>query len=222
MKRWLSVGFIAGYLGLLSLGLVSHTVGFGTGVHPMMYYLVWDMFCGWSAYDSRLHIIAEGDSRKFYELTPTPWGELHPWGHLGREHYDMFNSQTTRIAENVLKHTAHEPISRIYVVEECWAKKYNLPDAVWNMRYDEAKDPQHYYRLRSVILADSMMGKHYANWLTYQTVKAVADNPRLQLQSSTSRPMFYLDLEKQAQRSMPFPGMGADYPRPSIGAPSAD
>lgn len=221
MKRWLSVGFIVVYLGVLSLGVVGHTIGYGTGAHPLMYYLVWDMFCGWSAYDSRIHIVAEGDSRRFYELTPAPWGELHPWGHLGRQHYDMFNSQTHRMADNVLKHSSHEPISRIYIIEECWAKKYNLPDSVWQARYDEPKNPQHYFRMRSVLMADTMRGENYANWLTYQTARSIADNPRLNAQATGSRPMFLLDLENQALSGMPGPGFREMTRRP-VGAPSAD
>ena len=28
---------------------------------------------------------------------------------------------------NVLKHTQHEPIGRLFVIEECWQKKYSTP-----------------------------------------------------------------------------------------------
>jgi hypothetical protein len=104
-----------------------------------MYYFVWDMFCGWSAYDSRMHIVAEGESQTFYRLTPAPWGEFQPFGSLGREHYDSFNGHGVNIGMNVLKHTQHEPMVRLFVIEESWAKKYNLPDAVWKTRYDGSK-----------------------------------------------------------------------------------
>ena len=114
LKRWLAGAFIVAYLSALGLGVVSHALAFQQNAHPMMYFVVWDMFCGWSAYASRTHVIAEGESGKFYRLTPTPWGEYHPYSDLGRQHYDPFSSHCQRIGTNVLRHTRHEPISRMW------------------------------------------------------------------------------------------------------------
>ncbi|MGQ0633225.1 MAG: hypothetical protein ACT4QC_01335 [Planctomycetaceae bacterium] len=149
MRRLVTLAFITVYLGALVYGNLCHAVGHGTGSHPLMYFIVWDMFCGWAAYDSRTHIVAQGENQKFYELAPAPWGEIRPWGSLGRHHYDGFNSHSGRIALNTLRHSAHEPIERVFVIEECWAKKFNLPDSVWKSRYDAPRDPYSYYRLRS-------------------------------------------------------------------------
>ena len=62
MKRWFTSLGIAAYLTALAVGFVSHAVDYGTDCHPIMYFLVWDMFCGWSAYEGRLHLIGEGES----------------------------------------------------------------------------------------------------------------------------------------------------------------
>ena len=73
MKRWLATTFIAAYLFILSGGLACHAMGFAVTSHPLMYFIVWDMFCGWCAYTTQTHVIAEGESMKFYELAPGPW-----------------------------------------------------------------------------------------------------------------------------------------------------
>ena len=62
LKRGLSYLTITSYVGILLFGIFCHTFSFRTGSHPGMYYIVWDMFCGWSAYSIRTHIIGEGIS----------------------------------------------------------------------------------------------------------------------------------------------------------------
>src|SRR5690606_4665176 len=132
-----------------------------TGVHPMMYYVVWDMFCGWAAHECRYHVIAEGVSGRHYEVVPGPWGELRPFGDLGRHQYDADAVHAGRIAMNVLRHTDHEDITRILVVEENWPKKFNMPDAQWQARWDVPKDPKSYYTLRHVITAEGVLLQTY-------------------------------------------------------------
>jgi hypothetical protein len=190
MKRILVVAFIVGYIAVLTFGNACHLLRYGVGSHPMMYMIVWDMFCGWSAYDMRAKIIAEGESETYYDLTQAPWGELHAYGHIGREHYDHLNSHGGTIALNVLKHTSHEPIVRIIVLDECWTKKLNLPDSVWSMRYDEPKNWHTYYHVRQVLLPDGTVSKWNDCFLTYQMRRMAMDNPRLVQQSLTGRPMF--------------------------------
>jgi len=103
MKRWLTHSFIAAYLLALSWGIVAHAVNFGTGAHPAMYYVVWDMFCGWTSYSSRTLIIGQGESGKYYELAPGPWGEFKPFGKLGRRNYDPSGTHSPKLALNALR-----------------------------------------------------------------------------------------------------------------------
>lgn len=221
MKRLLAIGFIVGYLGVLNYGLICHVLNFRVGDHPLMYFIVWDMFCGWTAYDSRTHIIAEGESQKLYELTPPPWGELHPWGDLGRQHYDAFNNHTGRMGLNTLRHTRHEPITRLFVVEESWAKKYNIPEVAWQARYDEPREIQKYYRVRTVLMPDGMVVQNYTAWTEYQAALMLADNPRLQREATKSRPMFILEQEKPGRDMHIDPGSSGIRPPATlpIGAP---
>jgi hypothetical protein len=193
MKRILAVAFIVGYVGALSLGNACHILRHGVASHPLMYFIVWDMFCGWSAFDSRVHLVAEGESGKYYDLTHAPWGEFHPYGYIGRENYDQFQSHTGSIGLNVLRHTQHEPIGRLFVIEECWQKKYNLRDSVWNRRYDDPMDPQKYYRRRVILLPDGTVTHLYNSWVSFQSGQMLMDNPRLVQDSKRDQSLFVFD-----------------------------
>ncbi|GAF86661.1 unnamed protein product, partial [marine sediment metagenome] len=74
MKRWLTHLLIVTYLGTLFAGVACHALELGVQSHPGMYMIVWDMFCGWSSYAGRIEVIGEGESGKYYQLAPGPWG----------------------------------------------------------------------------------------------------------------------------------------------------
>lgn len=192
LKRWLAGTGITAYLGALLFGIVAHATNFHESDHPSMYFLVWDMFCGWSAYETRSHIVGQGVSGKYYELSPGPWGDYHPYGNISRQNYDSFNIHPATIALNCLKHTDHEPMSRLFVVEEAWAKKFNLPDSVWIQRYDEPKEPFNYYRVRTVMSPEGKTLRNQGSWLAYQHNLTITDNPRLLAESRRSQPMFHV------------------------------
>lgn len=193
MKRWLSHFVIAGYLGVLGIGIFCHALGFKTTSHPAMYYVVWDMFCGWSAFEVRHHLIAEGESGKYYELAPAPWGEMTPFGSVGRRHYDPHGTFCGRMAANCLKHTEHEPIMRVFLVEETWSKKYNLPEYIWNQRNDQPMQQHTYFHLYRVFAPDGTIVHSNPNWMMSLTSQAVYNNPRLIAEARKSTPFFALD-----------------------------
>jgi hypothetical protein len=201
MKRIFAVAFIVCYISVLTYGNACHMLRHGNNQHALMYMIIWDMFCGWSAYDSRVRIIAEGESETYYDLTHAPWGELHAFGYIGRENYDERNAHSGTVALNVLKHTSHEPISRILIVEESWPKKLNLPEDVWNLRYDMPKDPHTYFRVRQVILPDGTITRNSECFISYHGRRLALDNPRLVQQSKANLPMFLNET---------IPGIGRD------------
>lgn len=207
MRRWLISSFIATYLGYMSWGIVSHAMQFLTFSHPVMYFCVWDMFCGWQAYETRFHLLAEGESGQLYLLSPPPWSEFAPFGDLTRTNYDVFGHSFHRVGQMTLKYTQHEPIQRILVVEECWQKKYNLPDDLWAMRFDEPKDPKSYFWLRSACSGDGKELFYGTHGFMHQCAElAVADNPRLKADTKRGRPVYVVDPQKRTRdASAPVP-----------------
>ena len=193
MKRWLTHFTITLYLGFLAIGIVCHTANWGVNSHPVMYFNVWDMFCGWAAYELRYHVVGEGESGTFYELLPGPWGDIRPYGPVGRRHYDPNALFSLRMAMNTLKHTDHEPMARLFVIEENWAKKYNLPDWLWNRCYEEPKDKFSYFRLRHIVTGDGALLRTQESWLAHQNGLAITNNPRLHADARRGQPFIAVD-----------------------------
>jgi hypothetical protein len=197
MKRSLISAFIAAYIGVLTYGNCCHALQYQTGWHPLMYLIVWDMFCGWSAYATETALVAEGESGKYYELGPGPWGHFQPWGaDLDRHSYDHYYLHEHMMALNTLRHTRHERIGRVFIVEQVWAKKYDLPDHIWRMRYgDEPKDPYRYCNIRREMSPDGSCLRNYPGWVSREYMRQLAANPRLQTQMQRSRPLFVIQQE---------------------------
>lgn len=187
MRRIAACTVIVTYLAVLGFGLISHAVGFKSTDHVGMYFLIWDMYCGWSGYELRHHLVAEGASGQYYELTPVPWGEFTPFGSAPRTSYDNSASFTDAIARHVLEHTEHEEITQIILVEEAWSKKYNLPDTLWSRYYEEPKEPRSYYRTRAVLNSRGEFRERFLDWGGWLAYRSITDNPRLQ-QKMAGRP----------------------------------
>ncbi|WP_010585043.1 hypothetical protein [Schlesneria paludicola] len=179
MKRWGSHLVIALYLSAMSVGIVSQTLKFGNASHPAMYYLIWDMFCGWSAHEIRYHVIGQGESGTYYELAPGPWTRFMPYGDLDRLHYDVLGNSHHKMALNALRRTEHEPIHRIVIVEEVWQKKYNLSDRIWAMRFDEPKDRMSYFWQRAEMDDEGRILSAVPDYLAYLHNNSIASNPQL-------------------------------------------
>ena len=196
MKRWLTHATIAAYISVLGYGIACHAVSYKVSAHPLMYYIVWDMFCGWAAYSTRTHIVGQGESGKYYELSPGPWGDFEPFGHLGRRHYDTFTTHAPRLAQNTLKHTQHEPMSRVFVIEESWPKKFNLPDRIWEKSIGDERDFHKYYHVRAILDGDCRPVKVNPLWLVYQSGRSITNNPRLQADSKRGKQRYAVSLPK--------------------------
>lgn len=179
MKRWLSHLTITGYLAVIGFGLISHAVEFRAHNDPAMYFIVWDMYSGWSAYETRLHILGQGESGALYDLSVPPWGEFLPFGEIGRRHYDVRVQFADQLANLTLRHTVHEPMQRIVVVEEAWSKKYNLPEHLWTRRFTEPREPSSYCHVRAVLSPDGEYLQRSPEWPTLIANHGLMNNPRL-------------------------------------------
>ena len=170
----------------MTVGVASHAVGYGEGAHPTMYWVVWDMFCGWTAYSTRTHILAEGVSGQWYDAGRGDWPKFHPYGHLERVDYDLRGVHAPRIGLNVLRHTEHEPIARLVVVEECFPKKFNLPEPHWSARWGAGvkKDPTSYYAVRHVLTPRGRLLGTAPGWINVETNRTLLDNPKVRRLSS--------------------------------------
>ncbi len=203
MKRWIPQVVIVGYLSVLMYGLFCHALYYKINQHPAMYWIVWDMYCGWSAYETRNHVIGEGESGQYYELAPGPWGSFKPHGDAERRHYDYTGLHSVSLALNTLRHTEHEPMARLLIVEETWPRKYNLSDELWARRYTEPKDKQSYYQMRAIYTPDGRLTHEWPSWLTRVSQECVLDNPRLLADMKKGRPFYAVEPGASRSRVVP-------------------
>ena len=213
MARRVAAAFIACYLGVLGYGLAAHTIGYKTYAHLGMYFVVWDMYCGWNGWESRTQILAEGESGSIYDVGKPPWGEVCVYGEPDRRHYDTYCLHAIRIAENTARHTEHEPFVRYVVVEEAWAKKYNLPDSLWAQRFEEPKEPRRYCRIRAAYQGNGECIEANPNWSDWLMAQALNDNPRLQRDMQLHTPFMTTDqFVRDPQVVVPVGGFGPPVP----------
>lgn len=194
MKRWMVNCLIGAYLSALAWGTFAHTFSYNPQCHPLMYYVVWDMYSMWTAYESRLHIIGEGKSGRFYELSPPPWGTLNPWSKdFDRATCDFTFNYAGKFANNTLRHTRHEPIVQVYAIEEVWAKQYNAPDDLWHRQFAEAKDFTSYFNVVKTISGNGETEQNFTSWRARLLGVSVWNNPRLMREAKELSPMFHLN-----------------------------
>jgi hypothetical protein len=222
VKRWLSHICICTYISALLVGFVSHAFDIHTGSHPIMYWLVWDMFCGWSGYEGRMEVIGEGESGKFYELAPAPWGEFHPYGYVSRQHYDPECNSGQRYAQLCLGHTKHEPMVRIFVVEEEYPKRFNLPDEQYMAYYGRPKDYYTYCHTRYVFTPLGEVLRSQPTWFLYQYEMSLRDNPRLTADAHRSQPFIPSGLMNPSRGAFSVTPLYDPSAPASIGAPLAE
>ncbi len=185
--RWASGLFIVTYLLCLAGGIAGHALKLRQAGTTVGYYFVWDMFCGWQAWDTRTRIIGEDADGNYYAVEE-PWGAVTPSGDVPRIHHDVNNTLLSRHVKNVLDHSAHPPIDRVYVVQELWPKQYNVPEHLWANCFYEPKDPTVYYNLRVICDAKGNWLDSYPDWFAVQNHQAVVENPRLQRASAQGTP----------------------------------
>ncbi len=204
MKRWLANLALVLYLSAFAGGLIIHAFRLPATYNPAIYFFVWDMYCGWSNYERRTHVVAEGDSGKYYELSPAPWGELRPFGNIGRTHYDASGAYALKSGLNTLKHTDHEPIARVFVIEEYYSKKYNLRDELWSHYYDEPKKPTYYRNVVLTVMGDGTPIEVRNSWLAEQHTRTLTTNPRVMAESHRAKPFVALDRSAMMPVALPF------------------
>lgn len=189
MRRWLATGFIAIYLTALLYGLAAQTLGFQVRSHVGMYFLVWDMFCGWDSFDCRPHLVAEGVSGTHYELT-APWMQPTFAFENRRLKNDTLAAHAGRLAAHALDRTEHEPIARVILVEEARSKKYNVPGWLWSRRFAEPQSPVSHFYLRAVFEpTGENVVRHYA-WKDHIVWRALSRDPSVLRAARRSTPYY--------------------------------
>ena len=86
---------------------------------------------------------------------------------------------------------------QIVLVEEAYAKKFNLPDALWSRRFAEPKVPRSYYHVRAVHAPDGRCLTRTLEWPALLANYDIMNNPRLM--ADISRGHTFLAVDPQAR-----------------------
>lgn len=221
MRRWFVGCFIAAYVSALGFGITCHAVRMGVFIHPAMYFIVWDMYCGWSAYNHRHRVVAEGVSGTYYDLNPAPWGSFRPYDRLDRLQYMLDLDKQAKVAVQVANHTRHEPFSRMFIIEESWAKQFDLPDYIWKAHNAIRRSPHTYTKIAVEMSGNGEIMNIFPNWLETQGRQMVTDNPRLQQEIRGSKSFWMVDEHRDAGNRYFSPSEPADAIR-AVGSPTAN
>jgi hypothetical protein len=184
MKRRLSNVVIVAYILSLVSGFLAISFHMPVPGQTFLYFMTFNMFAGWCGYEARMHVIGQGESG---------WGEFHPYGWIPRQHYDPHFDDGWPFAANTLKHTVHEPMLRVYVVEEEYPKKLNFPAAQYEAYYNKPKDFRPYYSIRFIFDPHGKVLAEEPEWLRIQDQLAVMNNPRLVADACRSQPFDVAD-----------------------------
>ncbi|HET6325383.1 MAG TPA: hypothetical protein VFG04_11960 [Planctomycetaceae bacterium] len=191
MKRWIVNAGICGYLAALLFGFLCVACQVQFFSVPM-YFLTFNMYGSWSGYDCKMQVLGEGQSGKFYVLSPGPWGAFNPYSsRLSRQCYDQVFEYGKFLARPGLSHTQHEPILRMFVVEQEYPKKFNLSDAQYQAYYEKPNPHRIYSHTRMVLTPEGEILAESPTWLRYQDNQSVVDNPRLFNEATHNRPFIW-------------------------------
>ncbi len=218
MKRWIVNAGIYGYLAALLFGFLCVACQVQFFSVPM-YFLTFNMYGSWSGYDCKMQVLGEGQSGRFYVLSPGPWGEFDPYSsHVPRQSYDQAFEYGSILARPALAHTKHEPILRIFVIEQEYPKKFNLTDAQFEAYYGKPKPQRIYSHTRMVMSPEGEILSSAQTWLRYQDNLSIVDNPRLVTDATRSRPFIW----SAQQRRLPATYSGnADAPAAALDRPGS-
>lgn len=142
--------FMAVYLSLTGFYLVQHLLGDSLG-HWIGYFWTWDMFPNYPTVSVRRWAVGETASGRFVRLAPYS-GHRFRWGVKG----DVTRLDLDRrlpyfrlaALEGIRRHNAAipaDPIRHVYLAEQYWPEKYNLPDGLYRDFYEDTATGQPYW-----------------------------------------------------------------------------
>jgi len=153
VRRILATAFIAAYLGVSAFFLARYAVG-DVLPHAIAYFFTWDMFPGHYCESTRKFAVGRTARGKYVQLVPGPLDQYRagPRGDLSRVDLDRMGRDFRRLAEFSLMQTREtrkdDPVEHVYMFEQYWPNKFNLPDDLYASFTGEAKPERRFWRLR--------------------------------------------------------------------------
>ena len=152
MRRVVAVVLILCYLGAGTFFLYCHLLGETRGL-PWAYYWTWDMFPNYPSFSARRMALGETKSGEFVQVFPTNKIRYRRGGSGDLTRYDLPRNDATlkyAVAE-ALKETPpaeeEDPVTYVFLVEEYWPVRFNLPDDLYQESFGEENPRRHAFRI---------------------------------------------------------------------------
>jgi hypothetical protein len=143
LRHFIAILFIGSYLLLTGFFLVRHALG-DSLAHPIGYFWTWDMFPNYPTESARRWAVGETAGGAYVQLLPNSahrfrWGVHGDATRFDIDRRQLFFRQATLHA--IKRHNAtasDDPIRFVYLAEQYWPEKLNLPDELYHgFYYDE-------------------------------------------------------------------------------------
>ena len=152
IRRLLVVAFILSYLAAGVFFLYCHLLGQTRGL-PWGYFWTWDMFPNYPSFSARRLALGETEGGHFVRVFPT--NKMH-YRRGGSGDYTRFdlprNDAALRKAVEETLEAAHasaadDPVTYVFLVEEYWPVRFNLPDDLYRKAFGEENPQRHSFRI---------------------------------------------------------------------------
>ncbi len=152
LRRIASLSFIFGYLLANGWFLYRSAVG-DTYSSPIAAMMTWDMFPNYQTKSQRSFAVGKTRQGRHIDLLNELDQRFH-WGQdqsLLRTDIDrsgaLLKSAVQRELARDRLQNADDPVEHVYLIEEYWPARFNLPDQLYRREYDGDKPDRRYWRV---------------------------------------------------------------------------
>ncbi|MCA9070185.1 MAG: hypothetical protein KDA84_14730 [Planctomycetaceae bacterium] len=144
--------FVLIYLATGALYCYRHLLG-DTTQSAFGYFWTWDMFPNYPSFSARRFALGQTRSGRFVRVFPTEQVRFRRGGNGNFTRFDLPRKDAAlRIAvANTLElyppETARDPITYVFLVEEYWPVRFNLPDDLYQDAYGDENPNRHSWRI---------------------------------------------------------------------------
>ncbi len=155
-RRLLVVGFVLIYLAMGGMFFYFHLLGDSTKWPRMAYFWTWDMFPNYPSFSARRMALGQTQSGKFVKVFPTEKIRFRRGGHRHLTRFDLprnnaalriATEQTLQAVSAVSPVAAKDRVTYVFLVENYWPVRFNLPDDLYQKTYDEENPHRRAWRI---------------------------------------------------------------------------
>lgn len=151
-RRLLVLGLIVTYLAAGGFYFYRHLLG-DTSQSAFGYFWTWDMFPNYPSFSARRLALGQTRGGRFVQVFPTEQVRFRRGGHRDLTRFDLPRNDAalrTAVAETLETYPPEQmddPITYVFLIENYWPVRFNLPDDLYQQVYDEENPRRQAWRI---------------------------------------------------------------------------